>query len=585
MISKKILLLPFLGTIAVASLFISQYGYNSKRTPKQALGKKTFCSTNRQKTPALNSSDLCKLQELFDLGNEEYNKNNMRNAIRNYRKALLQNPIIVQALTNLGKSFAKEHNHDMAINEYKAALSINPHHLETYLLLSRSLRAQKKHSKALAVLQKALKIRPQLGQAYVEQAKVYLDQERYPDALLAIKKAEKIMPTNIHVHLMRGHILNWKGDINQAINSYKKASLLDPTCSNAHYNLGHTLKVYCKFSEAIASLTKAAELDPEHVDTHVALSHAYWALGDFDHAWKEYEWRWKQFKKDPRNKTIPEWHGQDINGKTIMLYCEQGLGDTLQFIRFAQTAKERGAIVWCKVQKPLKKLLSLCPYIDHLVNETSDLKNVDYQAALMSMPGRLKLTPATIPAPQQYLYANDNLISTWGKKLSNNKNFKIGICWNVAQQHEVHKLPIQQRSFPLNKLIPLSQNKKVSLYCLQLLDNDSRSKIPNTINMHIFDQNFDKKHGSFMDSAAVITHLDLIITADTSIAHLAAGLGKKVWILLPYSPDCRWQIAKNNSPWYPSMKIFRQTEPKDWNHPIQNIENALNKLLRKTISC
>lgn len=172
---------------------------------------------------------------------------------------------------------------------------------------------------------------------------------------------------------------------------YRKAIAIDPTNSIAHYNLGHTLKVYGKFHEAIASLNKATALNPNHVDTHIALSHAYWALGDFEKAWKEYEWRWKQYPQDPRNpyiRAIPEWHGQDLTGKTILLYSEQGFGDTLQFIRFAQELKKKGAIVWCRVQKILNTLLSLTPYIDHLVTDddlTSVQEKVDYQTALLSL--------------------------------------------------------------------------------------------------------------------------------------------------------------------------------------------------------
>jgi len=569
--------ITFLGCIFILMITTSVWYYSSKhvnthheQTPQHAPQAMRF---NR-----LSSSDLDKLQQLFKQGDEEYDGGNVKNAITYYRQALSRYPLIVEALIRLGKAYAKQDKHELAISEYKAALSINPTDVEGYLLLSRSLRAQKKLSDALFIVRHALTLRPTLFSAHIELAKIFADQHDYDQALSAIEKAHQINPNNVYAHLMKGHILNWKGDIEGAIAMYKKATQLDPTLSNAHYNLGHTLKVYGKFNEAIESLNKAAALNPHHVDTHVALSHVYWALGDFDQAWQEYEWRWKQHKKDPRNKTIPEWQGEDIKGKTILLYSEQGFGDTLQFIRFAQYMKQQGATVWCKVQKQLVTLLSLCPYIDHIINDNSNIRALDYQVALMDMPGKLKLTPQTVPAPDQYLYADKQLSNVWRDKLSSDKNFKIGVCWHVDERHEIYKLPIQRRAFPVQALLPLAQDKHISLYSLQLVDNAIRAEIPSEMNVHIFDHDFDKTRGSFMDSAAVITNLDLIITADTAIAHLAAGLGKKVWMLLPYSPDCRWYLQTESSPWYPSMSIFRQSEAGNWKPVTDKITTSLNNV-------
>ncbi len=526
--------------------------------------------------------DSNKLEEFFECGDQEYKKGNLESAITNYRKALATYPSIVEALLRLGKTFAKQDKHELAIIEYKSALTINPRHLVTYLLLSRSLHAQKKAEDAIIILERALTLNPTCPEIYIELAKMFTDTQEYDKALSLIDKAEQCNPKNVNVLLNRGHVLNWKGDIVGAIEAYKKATLLDPTCANAHYNLGHTLKVYGKMHDAINSLTKAAELDSYHIDTHIALSHAYWALGDFKNAWQEYEWRWKRYKKNQHITGISQWHGQELKDKTILLYSEQGLGDTLQFIRFAQELKKNGATVWCKVQKPLINLLSWCPYIDHLVTneDQKELRqNINFQAPLMSMPGILKTTPQTIPALIPYLYADSSLIKKWKDRLAQDKKLKIGICWHVEQHHEIYKLPIAKRAISIQNFLPLANHDNISLYCLQRSDENLQNKIPNELQLTIFPTDFDNTNGRFMDSAAVIANLDIIITVDTAIAHLAGGLGKEVWMLLPYSSDCRWYLQSDRSPWYPTMRIFRQPEPGNWKVVMDKINNEITKLI------
>ncbi len=572
--APQFIISSLLTVLVISLLFRNYYATDIKHAPKRTLQNHGPTNPSSSSSPF----DLSRLKELFDSGDEAYNAGNIQKAAHYYSHILKHYPLITEAFIRLGKTFTRQRKHNLATRQYETALLINPHNVDTYLLLAQSLRAQNKFAEAAEICKHALKLQPKLHLSYLELVKIYSDQHQYEDALEALDRAQELVPDNAQLYVTRGHLLNWKGNIAGAVDMYKKAIALDPKCSSAHYNLGHTLKVYRQFNEAIESLKTAAQLNPSHVDTHIALSHAYWALGDFANAWKEYEWRWKQYKKDPRIPAIPEWQGEKLEEKTILIYGEQGLGDTLQFIRFAQNLKDRGAHVWCKIQKPLINLLSQSPFIDHIITQDSDMNKIDYQVALMSLPGKLNLTPQTIPSPTKYLYSDKELSNMWQKELKKDTKIKVGICWAVDSKHEIYKLPIQKRSCPLNEFCTLAHNNKISLYSLQLVDDVISKSIPAELNLHTFDKDFDKQHGNFMDSAAVIEHLDLIISADTAIAHLAAGLGKPVWLLLPYSSDCRWYLAENTTPWYPTIKIFRQPEPGNWHKVLSNVADSIKHI-------
>ena len=241
------------------------------------------------------------------------------------------------------------------------------------------------------------------------------------------------------------------------------------------------------------------------------------------------------------------------------------------------------AKVICKVQKPLVKLLSRCPFIDKVVHDINDAGTYDCYTHLMSLPRIFNMQPDNIPAEMPYLYADPTLEKEWKEKLSKDKNFKVGICWHVDPIHEETKSPWSLRSVELDQLAPLANIKNVTFYSLQKLDNPQQQlkNLPKGMTFHTFGPDFDRKNGSFMDSAAIIKNLDLVITVDTCIAHLAGALNKSVWMLLPYAPDCRWYLKRTDSPWYPTMTMFRQKKPSHWDKTIENIAVALGKEIQK----
>jgi len=390
----------------------------------------------------------------------------------------------------------------------------------------------------------------------------------------------------MHAWLNLGHMHNKNGTLTAAINAYKQALEIDPNYPNALYNLGYTLRIAKKIDEALPYLHRAEQLKADYTDAHIALAQSYWAKADYDNAWRYYKKRWNMFGVDPSNMNIPLWDGCDLKDKKILLYAEQGLGDTLQFIRYAKILKEMGATVLCKVQKPLIALLSTVPYIDTIITTIGNTP-LDYQAPLLDIPGIIKTDADSIPAEIPYLKADEKLVALWKSKLSDDpvvakdydgrgSNFKVGLCWHVEAQHEIDKSPWEKRSVNVDLFTPLSKIKNISFYSLQKMSGEEQLKnLPKNFVVHTFGPDFDEQHGRFMDTAAVIMNLDLIITVDTSIAHLAGAMGKKVWMLLPYTPDPRWYNEGSTTSWYPTMRLFRQTKPQSWESVIDELAIAL----------
>jgi len=257
------------------------------------------------------------------------------------------------------------------------------------------------------------------------------------------------------------------------------------------------------------------------------------------------------------------WDGSGLSGKTILLRDEDGIGDVFFWLRYAYLFKKQGARVILETRGFLVPLLSQCPYIDKLVAKGHTLPVFDFQVYIGGSFRVLRTTLESIPADIPYMYAHKTLARKWQERLSDDKKFKIGICWDPqpCRLRITKKIVKCPRAIPLYYLYPLSKLEHVSLYSLQHINGLEQLKvIPKDFKIHTFDEDFDQKYGRFMDTAAVMQNLDLIITADTSVAHLAGALGKPVWVLLPFVTDWRWFIDRTDSPWYPTMKLFRNRE-------------------------
>ncbi len=347
--------------------------------------------------------------------------------------------------------------------------------------------------------------------------------------------------------------LNMLNHTVEALKIYIKAIEIQPRLDSALYNYGYTLKKLGRIPQAIEAYQRVLERKPDYALAHFGISSAYLTIGDFARGWDEYEWRWQAYNESPKKFDRPVWDGSDIEGKTILMYAEQGLGDTLQFVRYAKMVKERGATIIFQTQAPLTSLLALCPYIDHVVPRGHQLPSFDYQVPLMSLPRIFKTRLETIPAQVPYLYAAPQLIDHWSARLAEDTSkLKIGICWQGNAQYNTPSLrrAVAAKSIPLEMLAWLSRIEEVSIYNLQQVDGlDQLKALDPSFKIHVFEDDFDKSNGRFMDTAAVIKNLDLVISVDTAIGHLAGGLGVPVWLLLPFPTDWRWLQNRKDSPW------------------------------------
>lgn len=397
----------------------------------------------------------------------------------------------------------------------------------------------------------------------------------------------------MHKYLILIFMGTWVSPLNAAIdsnnfNEYELCShqLLQELHSepyNPHtvLSLGFILKKLNRYQQAIALYEHARPLIEQKSSIERALSGAYLALGDFQNGWPAYEYRW--VNPPAHNIELYQYleNGGSLHNKIVLLKTEYGLGDTLHFIRYAKCLKEKGAKVIVECQLPLIPLLKLCPYIDEL-HPQGTVIGAHFFALLMSMPLIMNTTIETIPQEIPYLFAQQSLIDFWKNRLASDKKMHIGICWQADihqnSNNQTVRIDAQSKSIPLVFFSDVADLEDVQLYSLQKINGlEQLDSLKNIIH---FDD-LDAKNGPFMDTAALMKNLDLVITIDTSIAHLAGGLGVPCWLLLSYGADWRWLGGmpeyEFTSPWYPNMRLFRQKNPSDWQAVIDVIKQALTK--------
>jgi tetratricopeptide (TPR) repeat protein len=358
----------------------------------------------------------------------------------------------------------------------------------------------------------------------------------------------------------------------ESLTVFQTLSRLFPSSSAVWHNIGYVHAELNQPYDAVSAYQKALQYDPNNLETHICLATSLLSIGDYKQGFAEYEWRWQQTGNALYALNIPVWNHENLQGKKILLRSEGSLGDVIQFIRYARIIKSYGAYVILQTHKALHPLFSYCDYVDEFIDDLRDLPTVDFQQSLMSLPFVLQTTLTTIPNPP-YLQADIHLVDSWRQQIQHDTNFKIGICWQADPHNDAQRPPRAQRSIPLSLYAAFTKIKDTSWYSLQAVDGlDQCASMPE---LRTFGYDFDLKHGRFMDTAALMMHLDLIITVDTSIAHLAGALGRNVWLLLPYRCDWRWMHKGATCAWYPTMRIFRKSNPHDWSHVIEEVYKAL----------
>jgi ADP-heptose:LPS heptosyltransferase len=387
-------------------------------------------------------------------------------------------------------------------------------------------------------------------------------------------------PKNTTVMLNIGNVLYLQNKLEQARKVYQEILMIKPSSFGALSNLGFIYAQEREFDKAIPIFEFIVLNVPNDQISRANLGNYYLTVGRLKEGFGEYGWRASGRKEiNTIHGNIPVWNGSNIWGKKIVLATEQGIGDIFHFIRYAKLLKECGAHVAVKLhRKFLKPILSLCPYIDEIISHDV-YGGFDFKERLMSLPYKCKTEIDSVPMDVPYLFANKSLVNFWKQMLASDSKIKIGLCWSVEAKAELftsHKSC--KRSIDISAFEPIV-NSSASFYSLQK-DFQNGIKTGGLV-VHGFGDDFDNGSGAFMDSAAIIKNLDLVVTVDTSVAHLAGALGVPVWVLLPYESDWRWMLERNDSPWYPTMRLFRQKKPGEWASVVEEISQELSKVIQK----
>lgn len=477
----------------------------------------------------------------------------------------------VEAHNNRGAVLEKLGRDEEALQAFECALEIKSNHGDALYNKGSVLRKLGRHEEALKCLDGALAVKPNYARAYNNRGLALEGLNRSEEAIADYDRALAIDANFGEAINNRANALQKLGRHAEAVEWYDRALVANPAHAEVLNNRGSALAALGRHAEAVASCSKATALNPNYANAQWNESLHRLRLGDFAGGWEKYEWRWKRPEglKKLRNFAQPRWRGEPVAGKTVLLYTEQGFGDTIQFARYAKLVVGQGARVILEVQPALKSLLVPLGEGIQVVSHGEELPNFDMQCPLLSVPLAFHTELATIPADVPYLAVPSEQVERWSARMPPRRGRRVGIVWSGNATHADD----HNRSIALARLAPLFDLPDVQLISLQkgLRDADAHTLAAEP---RIFD--LAQHFVDFNDTAAAIAALDLVISVDTSVAHLAGALGKPVWVLLPFCPDWRWLIDRCDSPWYPSAELFRQPRIGDWESVIEQVRQKLS---------
>ena len=507
-----------------------------------------------------------------NLGTVLIRQGKLDEAVASYQEAIRLKPADPEAHNNLGIVLARQDKLDEAVASYQEALRLKPNYPEAHSNLGNAFQEQNKLDEAIASCQEALRLKPDSAEAHHNLGLVLAKQDRLEEAVASFQQAVRLKPDYPWAHHNLGIVLGKQDKLDEAMASFQQAIRLKPDYPDAHNNLGLVLWRQGRLDEAVASYQQALRLKPDYPEAHWNLALVWLTMGHLEQGWPGYEWRWKckEFRPLPPFQP-PLWDGSPLDGRTILVHAEQGLGDTLQFIRYVPLVQQRGGRVILVCQPPLIRLLTRSLGIEQLLAQGDPLPEFDLHVPLLSLPGLLGTNLESVPADVPYLEAEPQLVAAWRQRLGSYPGFKIGIVWQGNPDQRMDRF----RSAPLSQLAPLARVPGVHLLSLQ--------KGPGAEQLAALTDRFpviDLGSGlaDFLDTAAVLKNLDLVVSVDTSVAHLAGALGIPVWVAVSFPADWRWLMGRDDSPWYPTMRLFRQGKAGDWAGVFAEIQVAAEKM-------
>ncbi|HEY5314225.1 MAG TPA: tetratricopeptide repeat-containing glycosyltransferase family protein [Pirellulales bacterium] len=466
-------------------------------------------------------------------------------AARFYRRALEIRPDHVSAITNLALLLQKQEQLSEAIALFRKAIGLRPSSPEAYNNLGLALQDDGQSGPAAVMLRHALRLKPKYVEALNNLGKTLFDSGRFRQAEACFSEALDEQPQKAELHANLGALLQAAGRCDEALACFEVALLLDSGSEYARYNRGTTL-----------------------------LSAGRWIEG-----WPDYESRWAVRGQTPRAHCRPPWNGTALSGKTILIWAEQGLGDMIQFVRYAPALKAQGARVVVECPPHVVPLFRSAPGIDQIVTEGDRIPAYDVHCPLLSLPGQLRTTIETVPADIPYLRAPSEHIERWRHALGEDSRFRVGVAWRGSPSH-AHD---HWRSVSLESFAPLAAVTEVALVSLQKgPGHEEVTQFNGHLSVrHIAEDGPLDEAESLLSTAGLMCCLDLVICVDTAVAHLAGALGRPVWVALPAVPDWRWLKRGNTTPWYPSMRLYRQRKLGNWKGVFARMARDLRRRKRR----
>jgi tetratricopeptide (TPR) repeat protein len=517
---------------------------------------------------------------MTNLGNLLRSQGNLDEALRNLRSAFTLNPNYVPIHNGLGLAYLEQGNLVMAVAHLQQAIALqelagntsSSQDADAHYNLGLALKAQGKLEEAVASYRKAIALNADHVFALTSLAEVLREQDQFDEAMLHLRKALTLDPDSPAIYTSLGLTSHEQGNLEAAIAYLNKVVESNPEDAYAHSNLAAVLWTQGQVEAAIASYQTAIQLKPDYAEAHLCLSQSLIVIGDWQNGFAEYEWRWRTKDWAPLSFPQPVWDGSRLTGETILLHTEGGFGDIIQFIRYAPLVSEKGGQVVVSCPASLQLLLATVAGIQQIVVSGEDLPEFQIHVPLLSLPHLLKTTLENVPAQIPYVTPPKSGLKL---ELFPGTQFKVGIVWATGYNPRRDLLKNHQtRSAAITAFSQFLDIPGISFYSLQVGHNAADI---NQLDKKYRIQDLSSEVKDFADTAALVAQMDLVISVDTAVIHLAGALGKPVWVLLSRPHDWRWLLDREDTPWYPTMRLFRQTTSGDWAGAIDRVTQELKR--------
>lgn len=516
------------------------------------------------------AQEAAQLHQMFARAVTLHQQGDLEGAARVYRDLSKRVPDHPDVLLAWGTLEGQRGNDKQAATLLVRAVRLAPGNAQAYGAYGNALMQLGRPQQAVAAYDRALRLDPGRTQVHYNRGVALAEMQRLEDALASFQQALARDPGHADAAYGVGNVLMRMHRYQQASDAFARATDIAPSRADLWNNRGNALQEQGRTAEALAAYGKAYSLAGDNPLFSINDALCRLLIGDYATGWPMYESRWQLPNVAHLARTFeqPQWNGQDpLSGKTILLHAEQGFGDTLQFCRYAPIVAERGARVVLEVQPPLVSLLSEMPGLHQIVARGDALPPFDLHCPLLSLPLAFGTTLASIPAHVPYLQAPADSASAWRERLGTKTRPRVGVVWagsgTIDNDQRSLKLADFARACDADvEFVGLQKEVRAA-------DRDELEHHPHIRNVEL---------GDFADTAAIMEQLDLVLTVDTAAAHLAGALGKPVWVLLSYAPTWRWLLGRDDSPWYPTARLFRQPEPGNWQDPLARVRAALGEL-------